>query len=67
LLFKTNRSAESLTYFQTAAKIKADNPDVHYQLFLIYTRLKRKAEADQEFKLFKQLTDKAAVQNVNKT
>jgi len=63
LLFKTKRGLEALNYFQIAAKIKPDNPEVHYQLFLVYTRLKRKTEADQEFELFKQLTDKAATQS----
>ena len=59
LLVKTNRSNEAIIFFQTAAKLGADNPDVHYQLFLIYSRLKRRPEADQEFKVFKDLTDKA--------
>lgn len=58
LLFKSNRSGEAVNFFQTAAKLNADDPNVHYQLFLIYSRLKRKPEADQEFKLFKDLTDK---------
>ena len=58
LLLKTNRAAEALAFFQTAAKLNAANPDVHYQLFLTYSRLKRKPEADQEFKLFKGLSDK---------
>jgi Flp pilus assembly protein TadD len=67
LLLNTNRGPEALEYFQKAAKIKPDNPDVHYRLFRIYTRLKRKAEADQEFKLYKQLTDKTATSNTNHT
>ena len=37
-----------------AAQIRARDPGVHYQLFIVYTRLKRKGEAERELAVFKQ-------------
>ncbi len=58
LLIKEKKFAEALPFLQKAATLVPRAPDVHYQLFLIYSRLKRKAEADQEFELFKQFSEK---------
>jgi len=58
LLVKEKKFAEALPFLQKAATLSPQTPDVHYQLFLIYSRLKRKAEADQEFKLFRQFSEK---------
>ncbi len=56
LLIKQQRFSEALPIFERAAIIDPTKPDVHYQLFLIYSRLKLKAEADQELTIFKQLS-----------
>ena len=58
LLVKQQRFAEALPVLQRARSLMPNNPDVHYQLFLAYSRLKRKAEADKELAVFKQLSDK---------
>lgn len=56
LLVKQQKFADSLPILQKAAVLMPNNADVHYQLFLSYSRLKRKAEADKELALFKQLS-----------
>lgn len=58
ILVKQQRFAEALPFLQRAASQMPNIADVHYQLFLTYTRLKRKVDADKEFQLFKQLSDK---------
>lgn len=58
ILVKQQKFAEALPLLQRAASLMPNVADVHYQLFLTYTRLKRKAEADKELELFKQLSDK---------
>ncbi len=58
LLVKQQKFAEALPILQKASSLMPDNPEVRYQLFLSYSRLKRKAEADKEFQLFKQLSEK---------
>ena len=35
-----------------------ENPDVHYELFLAYSRLKQKNEADRELAFFKELSNR---------
>ena len=57
LLVKNRRFAEAIPILQIAATLSS-NPDIHYQLFLAYSRTKLKAEADKEFQLFKQLSEK---------
>jgi predicted Zn-dependent protease len=55
LLVKTRRYEEAIPILERGVAIKASNPAVHYQLFMAFSRLKRKAEADRELALFKQL------------
>jgi tetratricopeptide (TPR) repeat protein len=57
LLVKQNRYEESLPLLQRAASLKLNHPDVHYQLFRAYARLKRKEEAERELTLFKKLDE----------
>jgi tetratricopeptide (TPR) repeat protein len=57
LLVKNRRFEEAIPILQRAAALST-NPDVHYQLFLAYTRLKRKTEAMSELEVFKQLSEK---------
>ena len=47
--------SEAEQVLQRAAAISRDCPEVHYQLFLIYSRLKRQADATREQAIFKEL------------
>jgi Flp pilus assembly protein TadD len=58
LLVRAGRYKDALPILQRAATINADDPDVHYQLFLALSRLKLKEDADREFATFKQLKEK---------
>ncbi len=62
LLVKTNRYAEALPLLQRAAKINPNRVEVHYQLYLALSRLKRKTDADHELEIYKQLREKEKVQ-----
>jgi hypothetical protein len=37
--------------------LSQSDPGVHYQLFIAYSRLKRKADADRELAIFKRLEE----------
>jgi Flp pilus assembly protein TadD len=54
LLVRTKRYEEAIGVLTGAARIREHDPSVHYQLFMTYTRLKRKADADRELAVFKQ-------------
>ncbi len=54
LLVRTRRYDEAIAALVIASQIRARDPGVHYQLFLVYTRLKRKDDADRELVIFKQ-------------
>jgi Flp pilus assembly protein TadD len=53
-LVKSKRYEEALPILQHAATLKARNAGVHYQMFIAFSRLKRKDEADRELAIFKQ-------------
>ena len=55
LLVKDRRFEEAIPILQFAATLSA-SPDVHYRLFIAYTRTKRKIEATHELEVFKRLT-----------
>jgi tetratricopeptide (TPR) repeat protein len=55
LLVKQQRYDEAIPILERGATLNARYPGIHYQLFLAFSRLKRKAEADRELVLFKQL------------
>ena len=57
LLVRTHRYGEALPILQHAAALRGNDPDVHYQLFLALSRLKRKEEADREFAIYKRLSE----------
>ena len=57
LLVRNRRYEESLPILQRASSLKPENADVHYQLFLTLSRLKRPAEAEREFAVYKKLND----------
>jgi tetratricopeptide (TPR) repeat protein len=53
LLVRTRRYDEAIGVLAVAARIRPRDPGVHYQLFIVYTRLKRKDDADHELAIFK--------------
>ncbi len=57
-LVKAGRYEEALPVLQTASQVNPTSRDVHYQLFITLSRLKRKPEADREFSLFQELQKK---------
>ena len=57
LLVKSRRYEQALPILEHAATLKMNNPAVHYQLFLAFSRLKRKEEADRELATFKELDE----------
>jgi hypothetical protein len=54
LLVRTKRYDEAIGVLSDAARLRARDPGVHYQLFIAYTRLKRKDDANRELAVFKQ-------------
>ena len=54
LLVRTRRYDEAIGVLGVAAQIRPRDPGVHYQLFIAYTRLKRKDDAAHELAIFKQ-------------
>ena len=62
LLIKTNRYGEALPLLQRAAEIQPNSVEVHYQLYLALSRLKRKTDADHELEIYKQLREKEKMQ-----
>jgi Flp pilus assembly protein TadD len=57
LLVKVKKYEEALPILRRGAELNKKDPGVHYQLFLAFSRLKRKAEADQELTTFKELDE----------
>jgi tetratricopeptide (TPR) repeat protein len=55
LLVKLRRYDEAIPVLERGATLNARYPGIHYQLFLAFSRLKRKEAADRELALFKQL------------
>lgn len=54
LLARTKHYDEAIRVLGEASRIRARDPGVHYELFIAYTRLKRKDDADRELAIFKQ-------------
>jgi Flp pilus assembly protein TadD len=54
LLVRTKRYDEAIGVLSAATQLRTRDPGVHYQLFIAYTRLKRKYDADRELTVFKQ-------------
>ncbi|HKQ53343.1 MAG TPA: hypothetical protein VJT74_13295, partial [Pyrinomonadaceae bacterium] len=57
MLVKTRRYEEAIPVLKRGAMLKPANPGVHYQLFMAFSRLKRKEDADSELALFKRLEE----------
>ena len=54
-LIQTGRPAEAIEHLQIAATLSPDNPEPHFQLAQAYRRLGRKAEAEAETEIVRQL------------
>jgi len=57
LLVKLKRYDEAVPLLTRGVELNDKDPGVHYQLFLAYSRLKRKDEADKELAEFKRLDE----------
>ena len=57
LLVRLRRYDEALPILEHGSTLNQDDPGVHYQLFIAYSRLKRKPDADRELARFKQLEE----------
>jgi len=57
LLIRQRRYDEALGLLKRGAELSKDDPGVHYQLFLVYSRLKQKTDADRELAVFKKLEE----------
>jgi tetratricopeptide (TPR) repeat protein len=57
LLVKLRRYDEAVPLLLRGVELNAKDPGVHYQLFLAYSRLKKKDEADKELAEFKRLDE----------
>ncbi|HMF58231.1 MAG TPA: tetratricopeptide repeat protein [Pyrinomonadaceae bacterium] len=57
LLVKTQRYEEAIPILLRGTMLNTRFPGIHYQLFLAYSRLKRRAEASQELEIFKRLDE----------
>ena len=57
ILVRTRRYDEAISTLERGVKLAGDDPGVHYQLFLAYSRMQRKDDANRELELFKQLEE----------
>jgi tetratricopeptide (TPR) repeat protein len=58
LLVKKQNFSEALPFLKRAGDIIPENAEVHYQLYLVYLRLKQPENADRELALYKKLSKK---------
>ncbi|MGI9072394.1 MAG: tetratricopeptide repeat protein, partial [Bryobacteraceae bacterium] len=58
-LLGANQAAEAVAPLEIAAKLRPDNPVVHFNLATAYRRAGRKADADREFVAHRQASEKA--------
>jgi tetratricopeptide (TPR) repeat protein len=57
LLVRLKRYSDALPLLERGARLAGQDPGVHYQLFLAYSRLGRRGEADRELAKFKELEE----------
>ena len=57
-LIATKKFSEAIPPLEMAAKLEPANPGAHYNLATAYSRAGRKAEADREFAIHRQMTEK---------
>ena len=58
-LLSAKRFAEAIAPLQTAVKLEPQNPGAHYNLAMAFSRSGRKEDADREFAVHRQMTQKA--------
>src|ERR1700751_3611140 len=66
-LISSRKFPEAIPPLQTAVKLEPANPGAHYNLATAYSRSGRKAEADKEFAIHRQMTQKEPAQNPGPT
>jgi Flp pilus assembly protein TadD len=57
-LLSAKRFSEAIAPLQTAVKLEPQNPGAHYNLAVAFSRSGRKEEADKEFAVHRQMTQK---------
>jgi Flp pilus assembly protein TadD len=57
LLVRLKRYEEALPVLERGIVLGKNDPGIHYQLFIAYSRLKRKDDADRELARFKILEE----------
>lgn len=58
-LISAKRFTDAIPPLQTAVKLEPKNPAAHYNLAMAYNRAGRKEDADKEFAVHRQMTEKA--------
>jgi tetratricopeptide (TPR) repeat protein len=61
-LLSAKQFSEAVAPLETAVKLEPRNPSAHYNLAMAYNRTGRKQEADKEFAVHRQMTQKDAAQ-----
>jgi len=59
-LLSARRFAEAIPPLETAVKLEPQNPGAHYNLAMAFSRAGRKQDADREFAVHRQMTQKSA-------
>jgi tetratricopeptide (TPR) repeat protein len=62
-LISSRKFPEAVPPLETAVKLEPGNPTAHYNLATAYSRAGRKADADKEFAIHRQMTQKEPGQN----
>ena len=57
-LISTKQFSEAVPPLETAAKLEPRNPAAHYNLGMAYNRSGRKQDAEREFAIHRQMTQK---------
>lgn len=61
-LIAAKKFAEAVPPLETAAKLEPGNPTAHFHLATAYRRVGRKAEADKEFAIHREMTQKGGAE-----
>ena len=61
-LISSKQFSEAVAPLETAVKLEPRNPAAHYNLAMAYNRSGRKQDADREFAIHRQMTEKSGAQ-----
>ena len=61
-LISSKQFPEAVPPLETAVKLEPRNPAAHYNLAMAYNRSGRKQDADREFAIHRQMTEKSGAQ-----